>query len=309
MDVSTAAYAAVWRLGTAVPVGVAAAVARAAVRLKLKSSSEASQLRRNLMRVVGAENVDAALVERSLLSYARYWIEAFRLPALVGDAAAKQDLLRRLDAAVVGREHLDASVASGRGVVLVLTHSGNWDMAGVWLVDHVGGFTTVAERLKPESLFRLFVDYRQSLGFEVLPLSGGPRPFPVLRERLAQGKVVCLLGERDFKGTGIGVDLLGEPTTLAAGPIALALQTRAALHVVDCHFTGELGAEGGWGFDISAPVDLDGGAAAVGQRVADLMGRNLRAHPEDWHALQPVWLADRPERAARRPGGSARGRA
>ena len=37
--------------------------------------------------------------------------------------------------------------------MLALPHSGNWDMAGVWLVQHYGRFTTVAERLKPESLY------------------------------------------------------------------------------------------------------------------------------------------------------------
>ena len=50
---------------------------------------------------------------------------------------------------------------------MALPHSGNWDMAGVWLVQHYGTFTTVAERLKPESLYRRFVDYRESLGFEM----------------------------------------------------------------------------------------------------------------------------------------------
>ncbi len=49
-------------------------------------------------------------------------------------------------------------------------------MAGVWMAQTHGRFTTVAERLKPESLYRRFVDYRESLGFEVIPLSGGEQP-------------------------------------------------------------------------------------------------------------------------------------
>ena len=56
---------------------------------------------------------------------------------------------------------------------MALPHSGNWDMAGVWLAQTYGTFSTVAERLKPESLYQRFIDYRESLGFEVLPLSGG----------------------------------------------------------------------------------------------------------------------------------------
>ena len=42
-------------------------------------------------------------------------------------------------------------------------------MAGVWLVQNHGTFTTVAERLKPESLYNRFIDYRESLGFEIVP--------------------------------------------------------------------------------------------------------------------------------------------
>lgn len=56
--------------------------------------------------------------------------------------------------------------------MIALPHSGNWDMAGVWLAQSHGTFTTVAERLKPESLYRRFIAYRERLGFEVLPLSG-----------------------------------------------------------------------------------------------------------------------------------------
>ncbi len=43
-------------------------------------------------------------------------------------------------------------------MVLALPHSGNWDMAGVWLIYKYGTFTTVAERLKPESLYNRFID-------------------------------------------------------------------------------------------------------------------------------------------------------
>ena len=71
---------------------------------------------------------------------------------------------------------------------MVLPHSGNWDAAGVWFVDFLGGpFMTVAERLKPESLYRRFLDYRESLGFRVVPLTGGPRPSTeVLRDWLGE---------------------------------------------------------------------------------------------------------------------------
>ena len=64
--------------------------------------------------------------------------------------------------------------ADGRGFIVALPHSGNWDAAAVWLVDWLGGpFMTVAERLQPESLYQRFLDYRESLGMRVVPLTGG----------------------------------------------------------------------------------------------------------------------------------------
>ena len=101
------------------------------------------------------------------------------------------------------QEHIAAALDAGRGAIMALPHSGNWDMAGVWLVQHHGTFTTVAERLKPESLYKRFIDYRESLGFEMLPLTGGERPpFEVLAERLRDNRVVCLMADRDLTRVG-----------------------------------------------------------------------------------------------------------
>ena len=91
-------------------------------------------------------------------------------------------VFRSMDAHVRGAEEFFAALRAGRGVVVALPHSGNWDAAGVWLVETLRragrepSFTTVAQRLRPESLYRRFVDYRAGLGFEVVAVEdGGPR--------------------------------------------------------------------------------------------------------------------------------------
>lgn len=116
------------------------------------------QLRQNLARVVGPENVTRELVRNSMRSYMRYWREAFCLPSIHQDP----DLHDKLLSGLQGLENFDESVARGKGVILALPHTGNWDMAGVFLVGHYGQFTTVAERLKPEVLFDAFVDFLES---------------------------------------------------------------------------------------------------------------------------------------------------
>ncbi|NUS93097.1 MAG: phosphatidylinositol mannoside acyltransferase, partial [Nocardia sp.] len=224
----------------------------------------------------------------SMRSYARYWREAFRLPTM--DHA---ELVRSGRISVLGLEHLDAALDRGRGVVFVLPHSGNWDMAGTWLVQNYGTFTTVAERLKPESLFERFVAYRESLGFEVFPLTGGEEPpFTALAQRLRDNKIVCLMGERDLTGRGVPVTFFGERTWMPAGAAALAVETGAALMPVHVWFTVDDQGRESWMVRTQEPLDVTGGVVAATQALADCFAAGIAEHPADWHMLQPLWETD-----------------
>ncbi|MGV0330227.1 phosphatidylinositol mannoside acyltransferase [Corynebacterium macginleyi] len=282
-DVAAAGYLAGWKVVRRLPQPVTRTIFRWGADFASGHGRGMENLRRNLTRVVGAENVTRELVRDSMRSYMRYWLEAFRLPAIHADPQLHELLMTGLE----GLEHFDVSAQSGRGVILALPHSGNWDMAGVFLVGHYGRFTTVAERLKPEVLFDAFVDYREKMGFEVLPLTGGAAtPFARLKEVLLEGGVVCLLAERDITRSGVTVDFMGEEAAMAAGPAQLAIETGAALHVVHSWFK-----EDGWGLSVSPEVEVTN-VQETTQRMADGFAANIRLHPEDWHMLQPQWNAD-----------------
>jgi KDO2-lipid IV(A) lauroyltransferase len=162
-------------------------------------------------------------------------------------------------------------------------------MAGVWLVWKHGTFTTVNERLKPESLYNRFIAYRESLGFEMLPLTGGERPpFEILAERLRDNRPICLMAERDLSRNGVQVDFFSEPTRMPAGPAKLAIETGARLITVHCWYTPH-----GWSFQVQPPIDTSSGdVALVTQGMADQFARGIAAHPADWHMMQPQWLSD-----------------
>jgi phosphatidylinositol dimannoside acyltransferase len=265
------------------------------------------QLERNLRRVVDEampENDLRALSRAAMRSYARYWLEFFRLPRL-----GAQRILGRM--AVDGVENLDAAVAAGRGVILALPHTGNWDHAGAWLALRGNPFTTVAERLRPVSLYDRFVAVREKLGMEVLALEGdgsGRAAFGRLLQRLRSGGVVCLVSERDLGGAGIPVTFFGEQTAMPAGPASLAIATGGALLPTVLWFTDDGGPGGGWGARIGPPVPVpaDGDRAAkilaMTQALADAFAAGIAEHPQDWHMLQPLWSADRALRAPARVG-------
>jgi KDO2-lipid IV(A) lauroyltransferase len=245
-----------------------------------------ARLAANLRRVVGDAMPDeefADLVHRALRSYARYYFDAFRLPR-------QRDILRyyHLDGAGTMAE----AVAAGKGVVIALPHAGNWDAAGAWVAANGWKITTVAERLKPEGVYEKFLDFRRSLGMEIIPIEGAGRPvFDVLEERIANGTVVPLLADRDLTARGVEVDFFGGRTKMPAGPAALALRTGAPLYVAPQWYEPE-GPRGRFVGPVPVPKEgpLDVRVRATTQLVADRIAAGIAEHPEDWHMLQRMWL-------------------
>jgi lauroyl/myristoyl acyltransferase len=258
----------------------------------------------NLRRVIGSEAPGGqlrALSRQAMRSYARYWLEAFRLPVMSAD---------RLVAGTRDTGHVRAALehlAAGRGVVFALPHMGNYDLAAAWIIAQgAGSIATVAERLEPESVYDRFVAFREGLGVEVLPAAGGTSSaFAILAQRLRAGRLVCLVCDRDVTGGGMEVELFGEKARMMGGPAALAVQTGAALMPVILWFEGDH-----WGVHVheEIPVPADGDreqqAAAMMRQVARLFEAGIRAHPQDWHMLQKVFVADLDPERLRRAAGS-----
>lgn len=283
------AYLAGWSVLCRLPEAMTRGLFRLAADIAWRRNGRGSRrLAANLRRVVGPDLPEAQLrrlVRAGLRSYARYWLEAFRLPVTPAERIVS-------GARTVNQEGLERAYADGRGVIVALPHTGNWDHAGAWAVLVGMPFTTVAERLEPAVLFDHFVAYRESLGMEVLPLTGGQRPpFEVLAERLRAGRLVCLLGDRDLSQRGIEVNFFGGRTRMPAGPALLALRTGAALLPTSLWYHGR-----DWGIRIHDPIEVPATGsvtarvAAMTQRLADAFAEGIAAHPQDWHMLQPVWL-------------------
>ena len=75
-------YAAGWRLVRALPRPAAGALFRAGADLAVRRDGRGvRRLAANLRRVVGDRPDLPELVQAGMRSYARYWLEAFRLPS------------------------------------------------------------------------------------------------------------------------------------------------------------------------------------------------------------------------------------
>ncbi|WP_309063314.1 phosphatidylinositol mannoside acyltransferase [Streptomyces sp.] len=285
-----ALYGAGWSTVKKLPEPVAVRLGRTIADLAWKQRGKGvERLERNYARVV-PDASPARLAELSragMRSYLRYWMESFRLPAWSAE---------RIKGGFVPEDlhHLTDGLAAGKGVVLALPHLANWDLAGAWATTELGiPFTTVAERLKPETLYDRFVAYREGLGMEVLPHSGGSA-FGTLARRLRDGGLVCLVADRDLSASGVEVDFFGETARMPAGPALLAQHTGALLLPATLWYHDSSTMRG----RVHPPVEVPRSGtraektSVMTQALADAFATGIADHPEDWHMLQRLWVKD-----------------
>ena len=241
------------------------------------------RLRANLARTqpeMTTLDVDL-LVYKAMRSMLRYWCDTFRFP--------DWSITRIQDTVSTTNEHLllDA-IAAGKGAIVTLAHVGNYDHAAAYFCAKGATLVTVAERLKPEALFKKFMAYRAAFGLEALPLDG--RVIPTLALRLRAGCVVALAADRDLSRSGIDVTFFGGPARMPAGPAILALRTEAPLIYAMVSYT-----QTGIHIDFElVPIPETGTEsqriAAIVQNSANLFAQGISAHPQDWHMMQRIWI-------------------
>lgn len=243
----------------------------------------------NLKRVYGSQLSAADLsskVSMTFDSYARYYYDSFRLPRL-----SREEVDRGF--VIDGEEHLDAAMAGdGPGPVLALPHLGGWEWAAAWITRVKGwGLAAVVEPLEPPELFEWFLEFRRSLGMNIIPL--GPNAAAEVSRSALNHEVVCLLCDRDIGRNGVDVEFFGERTTLPAGPAVMALRAGCPILPTAVYFDGA-GTRGVVRppLDVSRQGRLREDVSRITQSLASELEELIRAAPEQWHLMQPNWPSD-----------------
>ena len=243
----------------------------------------------NQARVLGRPVDDPfvrANTREAFRRYARYWYDSFAIEEW--DAA---DV--RAGFSWTGDEHLFHFQEEGNGIIAVLPHLGNWDASARAMADRGLRMVAVAEHLRPERLFRLFVRQRERYGIEVIALNGHGGVGKALTSALAEGKLIGLLADRDLTGRGIEVEMFGARRRMPAGPALLAISTGAPVVVVGTYETPQ-----GWrgiAWPLAMPEltgDRRTDATAITQAIAHAFERLISASPADWHVFEPAWPED-----------------
>lgn len=188
---------------------------------------------------------------------------------------------------IIGKEKLDAVLASGKGCILAATHCGNWEMEGAALALYGYPLLSVAMKQKNAEFDRFITEYRSMPG-QTVEYKTGVRD---MLRRLKTGYFVGLLCDQDPGEAGILSPFLGQRTLTPTGPAHFSLLCKLPVMVVLIHETSFET----YTITVEDPVTADEGLdkkEAI-QQITDRINARLeawiRTYPEEWFWLHNRW--------------------
>jgi KDO2-lipid IV(A) lauroyltransferase len=126
-----------------------------------------------------------------------------------------------------GFEKVDEALSKGKGVLILGSHFGNWELASFCFTFRGYKSTAIARRIYFDRYDRFINNMRASKNVNIVYRDESPkRLLKILRRNEALG----LLADQDMDSVdGIFVNFFGKPTYTAQAPVALAMASKAPL--------------------------------------------------------------------------------
>lgn len=201
-----------------------------------------------------------------------------------------EECLSRIE--VVGLAQALAASRSGRGVLFVTPHLGNWEFAA--LVTGASGIpsTVIARPLDNPLLDVLLTGFRQRTGNRVVPKAEAARE--VLRTLRRGGTIGILPDQHAHPPDAVVVPFFGRPASTTSSVARFAERTGAFVVAAACVRTGPAR----WRITYLPPLDPrslpeeERGVEALTRRVSAVVEAMVREHPEQWLWLHNRWRLD-----------------
>lgn len=242
----------------------------------------------------------------------RMWLHLFRMVAEMVQLPRRLRLDNVVDQIEFrNKPEVLRAMCSGRPVILLSGHYGNWEMA--ISIFGLFGFRMglVARELDNPYLNDWFLQFRKYTGHRPIPKNGGGGAITSLLERHGS---VAMLGDQDAGSSGLFVDFFGKPASTHKSIGILAIEYGALICVGYARRLEGEALPNGWPrFELGCeevidPRDFDDGQALqqITQRYTAALERVVRRAPEQYFWVHRRWKSvprSRAERIARRKAG------
>jgi len=269
--------------------------------LLIAQPSRVSGLRENLRQVM--PDADSRTLRRTvranMRNLARSWVDVMEMGHRPDAVAARVH--------PVAVENMLGPLDRGRGVLIVSLHLGSWEVGLAGWNRRFGRMALLAEVLEPQALFERILAARGRHGVKVIPIDTaamrqadaetarrlGASAIRDMYRVLRDNGMVAVAIDRDLTGTGQPFSFFGSPAPIPTGVVEVAIRTGAAIVPVFLIRAGRHHDE------VLAPChpEIRYEPAAPRQEEVQRVIRELitvleeviRAHPDQWHVLDPIW--------------------
>lgn len=240
--------------------------------------------RRNLRMAFGAdrsnEEIDS-IIRDVFRNIGQTAAEFFQIPTLTHEKLPEIIAFERM-------ETLDECLRAGKGVVLVASHFGNWELMAAAGVLRGYKISAVARPLDDAHLDEIVREIRESSGLQIIPRRISA--LAVVR-RLKRNEVVGILADQNTRKQNVFVNFFGIRAATTPGPALLALRTGAAL--VPVFMLRE--APGKHRLIVEKPIEVvrtgnqEADVVATTQKCVDILEEYINKYPSQWFWVHRRW--------------------
>lgn len=244
---------------------------------------------KSLRHVLGPGAPEAQVrrtARRTMRNFCRVAVEFLRLPRM-----SQAEIARIVREPAQGEEHVLALRGSGRGILVVALHFGNWDFSALWSVARGFPLYMIVDDYGNSSLDAEFREARTRQGIQVIPVGLTVRRVYRL---LKEGNMVAValdVPTSPDKG-GIPVRFFDGTIMAPSGPARLALRTGAAVLSGVCARQPDNSFKV-WvkpPIEIQPSGDEERDVRALTQAIARECEDFVRQYPDQWYIFRPIWL-------------------
>jgi KDO2-lipid IV(A) lauroyltransferase len=243
-------------------------------------------VRANLHQILGSEVRDTELHQMARHVFFHAGQTYYDFFHVVGRPAEVLTQAVRLPESLI--EQLEAGMRQGRGVLLLGTHMSNFDLIGLVLAAH-GLPIQLLSLANPKAGFHILNQLRATGDFEVTPIT--PQSLRAAVQRLKGGGIVLTGIDRPVYQNRELIEFFGRLAFLPVGSARLALMTGATVLVGSCRYEPDEG----YILETTGPIEM----VRTGDRRQDILTnmrrlaavveKYVRAHPEQWMMFHPFW--------------------
>ena len=188
--------------------------------------------------------------------------------------------------------YLDAALAKGKGVLILASHLGNWELCGMGLAVHGYPITAIARPQADDGITEMLTEVRQKHGMKIIPMSDIRGALRVLKNN----ELLGILADTNANNPGAFVDFFGYPAATFTGTAFFAMRTGAP--IIPCFSRRMPDLKHHIYFCPPVPVSRTGDERRdlliTTMRCQQVIMNEIRQRPAEWFWLVQRWKT-RPE--------------